>query len=299
MVLAMLGDSKTAPLAPIAEPPGGMRKTVSMVTMPVAKNKIKKASISRSISQARGLGPLTLAPSSSKSITLPPVKSPAAAGPAAARPRPMLKRQFTGVGMAPAYSRENVFSSTHVAALGADGDALGDGPSRAQIKRERAAQQRAQRVARPQKLRGAHAHPPLRSEKPPWKSQLPPRTADAADAFDRTHKGRWDGAESVYFALSRDMTHIRKKEAFEVGVMELFMNRYKEPSELEGVQRFEMKMRKAKPKKPWRLEDSIWGMLCYARAQSKARAPLRATARPPRDAGRKHAPRRAANTRAC
>jgi len=126
------------------------------------------------------------------------------------------------------------------------------------MRRARAAKQRSERSERKTKVRGAHAHPPLRSELPPWKTSWPPRTADAADAFDRSYHKRWDEAESVLVSLSRDLTHLAKRDAFEIATMELMMSRYKEPVELERITRYAARARKPKPRKPWRLEDSIW-----------------------------------------
>ena len=61
------------------------------------------------------------------------------------------------------------------------------------------------------------------------------------------------------FALNRDMTHIAKQDAFGLAHMELTMSRFKQPDALEGVQKYEQKKRKAKPKRPWSLPISIWG----------------------------------------
>ena len=126
-------------------------------------------------------------------------------------------------------------------------------------RRAKAARQRAARAERPKKIRGAHANPPLRSEAPPWKPVLPARTADAADAFDRRHTQRWDQAEAALKILSRDRTNIGKQDAYSIAIMELMMSRYKEPSTVDGIKRIAANKRKAKPRKPWKLEESIWG----------------------------------------
>ena len=130
--------------------------------------------------------------------------------------------------------------------------------SDAALLRQRSMLQRAERSERPTKKRGAHAHPPLKSELPPWVPRWPQKTALAADTFDRRHRYHWDGAEGLYVALGRDSTHIAKQEAIDITLMELRMNRFHVPSTLDGVKTYEQRTRKAKAKKPWKLEESIW-----------------------------------------
>ena len=256
MVLFLLDEQSMEKPPPIAELPG-IRRSSSTASMPeMTKRRSPKKLVKRSTSSAGLLPPMQHVTSASNQL-----------------PRPTLQRQYTGVGMAPSYSRgsstpmsSSVFSTAPVVSLDVktdDGDLDLVSPER-QARRARAAKQRAERAGRPPKNRGAHANPPLRSEVPAWKQSLPSKTADAADKFDRQQLQRWDQAESVYFALSRDLTHIAKQQAYDLALMELMMNRYAEPTNLAGVQRINAKQRKAKPKKPWKLQESIWGTQLHA-----------------------------------
>ena len=136
----------------------------------------------------------------------------------------------------------------------------------AKVVRQRAARavqpartERAVRAERPAKVRGAHCHPPLRTELPPWKVSWPPKVMAAADKFDRSHCKHWDTAEKAYFELGRDETHIARLELFSHAMLELRRGRYCEPVELGTIQTFAMRAGKEKARKPWKLEESIWG----------------------------------------
>ena len=272
MVLLRLDDENERPprrLEPI-EKSAGLRRSATSAALPIpAQKKGQKTSsqsvpaMKRSASSAAILPKLdqppdlpslppsltALPPSSTQNVRFAPAEPSV---PTRGPPGRGLQRQYTGVGMAPAYSRKDVFDQHSVVVL----DAI---PSPdAQFRKERLAKQRAARAERPAKNRGAWAHAPLRSEMHPGTTR-PARIADAADAFDRLHHQRWDRAEGMLFALQRDLTHISKQNAFSFAAMEVSMSRFKEPSDLEGVQRFAIRQKKAKPKKPWKLETSIWG----------------------------------------
>ena len=113
----------------------------------------------------------------------------------------------------------------------------------------------------PKKSRGAYGHPPLRSELPPRAmARIPPRITAAADAFDKGHQRRWDQAEGLMMAISRDPTHEAKAVALSGATEELFRGRYAERIELEGLKRFARReKRKEAPKgRIWKLSESIW-----------------------------------------
>ena len=133
-------------------------------------------------------------------------------------PRP-LKKMYTGVGIVPSFGRASVFEGASQVKL-----SLSAGPTRLTddvLRAQRAARQKAERAERPAKKRGAHVHLPLTTELQPWVTSVPPKTALAADKFDRSHRQRWDTGENLYFSLSRDLTHQAKQDAFSVATMEL------------------------------------------------------------------------------
>jgi hypothetical protein len=195
-------------------------------------------------------------------IMLPPVNKPMSASepllhPIAPKPPAKLVRQFTGVGMTPSFSREDVFANRSAVTLALAAPSDGSTATAGALKAARARRQRLERAERPVKKRGAHVHEPLRTEVPPWLPCWTPKVVEAANTFDRRHRRRWDSAENVYFALSRDLTHLAKQDAFDLATMEIRFNRFSEKESLDGVQRYQMR-KKEKVKKPWRLEDSIW-----------------------------------------
>lgn len=265
MVLLVLDDVPTR-LDPIAEPPGMRRSTSTNAMPPVLHN---RSSSKKGMTRSKTVAtlppvPQAVVPTAAQSSEALPrrVSIAATAESTATPPRrpPQLTRQFTGVGMAPRYSRGDIFATAPVVTLDVSegNDGLGLDPER-DARRAKAARQRAARAERPKKQRGAHANPPLRSEVPKWKATLAPKTADAADSFDREHIRRWDLAESAHVSLSRDLTSISRQNAFSMAIMELMMSRYAEPSKLDGITRYAAGQRKAKPRKPWKIEDSIWG----------------------------------------
>lgn len=269
------GGAPAPQFVPIVDLPGGMQHSISINSMPtLQRSKSSKKTLRRSKTAEklppvqRSLPPASFAPASPSS-RMPPRSVSIEAAPATAnappRPRPQLVRQYTGIGMAPTYSRNSASSSSSLfatapvmtldASPGLDGGLNIPSQDRA-LRKARAAKQRAERAERPKKNRGAHANPPLRTE---GTIPVPPRTANAADAFDHQHIRRWDQAEGVLLALGRDNTHAAKQNAYEIAIMELFMNRYSEPTSLRGITGQAARRRKQKPKKPWTLEDSIWG----------------------------------------
>ena len=199
--------------------------------------------------------------------------------PQRAPPGKMLKqRELTGIGAAPSYSRAEP-KPTHVATQPAlDGLEKKTDAEIRLMRRQRAAQQHSMRAQRSQRIRGAHLRPALRSELPDWRVSWPDTTTRAADNFDRSHRQHWDQGEALYLALAHDGTHIAKQEAFQQAMMEMFMNRYKEPSQLQGVPRFARRQKVIK-RKPWKLETSIWGVLHLG--TSAASQPVCARARAP------------------
>jgi hypothetical protein len=70
---------------------------------------------------------------------------------------------------------------------------------------ERAKKQRAERQQRPNKLRGAHSHPALRSELPTWWGNLPQDTLAACNEFDHRHVMRWNRSETMLLSIQRDV----------------------------------------------------------------------------------------------
>lgn len=224
--------------------PGGMRKAASSTQLPPMPMGRSAASSQPNLgTQTFAIGsPSSSSPSPAKKLPMPP--------------RP-LKKMYTGVGIVPSFGRASVFEGASQVKL-----SLSAGPTRLTddvLRAQRAARQKAERAERPAKKRGAHVHLPLTTELQPWVTSVPPKTALAADKFDRSHRQRWDTGENLYFSLSRDLTHQAKQDAFSVATMELAMNRFHVPVDLSGVQRFEMRQKKSKPKKPWKLEESIWG----------------------------------------
>ena len=171
-----------------------------------------------------------------------------------------LNKIHTGKSL-PRDARESIFRNNSkitltVASSGGSSLATDD-----ELRRRRARRQKEERSERPAKKRGAHVHPPLKSlapEEMPW-HPLPAKAVIAADNFDRRHCNRWDSAEGLYFALSRDSTHLAKQDAIDISLMELRMNRFHVPATLDGVSRYEQKTRKPKARKPWKLAESIWG----------------------------------------
>ena len=91
-------------------------------------------------------------------------------------------------------------------------------------------------TAGPKKSRGAYGHPPLLSEISP-RTVISPRVAAAADAFDEGHQRRWDQAEGLLMAVTRDPSHEAKALALSEATEALFRGRYHERIEIEGVKR--------------------------------------------------------------
>ena len=91
-------------------------------------------------------------------------------------------------------------------------------------------------AAGPKKSRGAYGHPPLLSEISP-RTVISPRVAAAADAFDEGHQRRWDQAEGLLMAVTRDPSHEAKALALSEATEALFRGRYHERIEIEGVKR--------------------------------------------------------------
>lgn len=259
-VLEDMQRSHSSGLLPKRSAGGNMRRSVSSVQLP-------PMSMGRSSSVAHKQHPSFSSGTFGRQAFVGGIEdgadAPSASPPAMAStmpPRPVpLKKMYTGVGLAAACSRGNIFDSASKVTLSLSASnqkRLTDEALRAQ----RAQRQRAERSERPIKKRGAHAHLPLQTEMQPWAATaIPSKTVMAADRFDSTHRQRWDSGENLYFSISRDLTHQAKQDAFSVATMELAMNRFHIPTDLGGVQRFEMRHKKAKPKKPWKLEESIWG----------------------------------------
>lgn len=145
--------------------------------------------------------------------------------------RAAVTKAYTGIGVVPSYQRSQSFITVGAVEVV-------DMADEAAGRKVRAQRSRVDRDARPTKKRGAHVHAPLRLETlPSWPYEWPRRVAEAGDAFDRRHRKRWDQAEGVYNALSRDLTHLAKQDAFEQMTLELRLNRFTIPSSLEGVKR--------------------------------------------------------------
>lgn len=113
------------------------------------------------------------------------------------------RRLSLSVGSMKPRSRQSMLVST--AALGIEDKPVS---VQARLRAERARKQRAERVERPNKKRGAHAREALRNDGPTWWT-MPGKVSDSCEAFDRRHRNRWDTSETLIFSLQRDVCRPR------------------------------------------------------------------------------------------
>lgn len=187
-------------------------------------------------------------------------------------PNRPLQKIFTGLGtVVPSFQRatgdaassSDLFSTqlTMGTPTSGNGDDLKPpATAEAALRRVRRARQRAERLPRPEHKRGAHAHEEslMATVLPHPQQGCPPKMAKAAEAFDRRHRRRWDQAEQLCHALSRDVNHAAKHSAFEAATWEIRLNRFYTVDDLVGVPRYATRQKKPPPRRAWRLEDSIW-----------------------------------------